>query len=234
MAETYAAYVVATLAMPRWDMNVDWTKTGVQGTSRQLRGTVEQGPGDAAYLAQGSGASFPSPWSSGKARQPIRGRRPTSNILEGSHFMVMIEGSGRPSRSSVHGVRRRRRDWVRAEVRCLMCGRLLGRLLGAARPQDNGDRSAGHPVAFLAFRPLDPPGPIVPFAPGLRFRCCLCGGAGALDDIDVFSTYDEAPADADDEEGEYERNRVRRRPGRPPRPVPRERSSGLHTALAAF
>ena len=234
MAETYAAYVVATLAMPRWDMNVDWTKTGVQGTSRQLRGTVEQEPGDFTYLAQGSGASFPSPWSSGKARQPVReGARP-SNILEGSYLMVMSEASAGPSRSSMHGVRRQRHDWVRAEVRCLMCGRLLGRLLGAARPQDNGDRSAGHPVAFLAFRPLDPPGPIVPFAPGLRFRCCLCGGAGALDDIDVFSTYDEAPADAEDEEREHEQNRVRRRPGRPPRPVPPERSSGLHTALTDF
>jgi hypothetical protein len=156
------------------------------------------------------------------------------NILEGSYPMVMIEASAGPNRSSAHGARRRRHDWVRGEVRCLMCGRLLGRLLGAARPQDNGDRSAGHPVAFLAFRPLDPPGPIVPFAPGLRFRCCLCGGAGALDDIDVFSTYDEAPADEEDEQREHEGNRPRGRPGRPPRPVPPNRSSGLHTALAAF
>jgi hypothetical protein len=35
----------------------------------------------------------------------------------------------------------------------------------------------------------------VPFTPGLRFRCHRCGGAGALDDIDVFSTFDDAPDD---------------------------------------
>jgi hypothetical protein len=148
--------------------------------------------------------------------------------------MVTIERSAGPSGFSVYGVRRRRYDWVRGEVSCLMCGRLLGRLLGIARPQENGNRSAGHPVAFLAFRPLDPPGPIVAFAPGLRFRCTLCGGAGALDDIEVFSTYDEASADAADEERESELNRLRGRPGRPPRPMPPVRSSGLQTALAAF
>jgi hypothetical protein len=88
---------------------------------------------------------------------------------------------------------RSRHDWVRGEVRCLMCGRLLGRLLGSAQQHKNGDHSAGRPVAFIAFRPLDPPGPIVPFTPRLRFKCTLCGGAGALDDVEVFSTYDEQP-----------------------------------------
>ena len=74
-----------------------------------------------------------------------------------------------------------------------MCGRLLGRLLGSAQQHENGDHSAGRPVAFIAFRPLDPTGPIVPFTPGLRFRCTLCSGAGALADVEVFSTYDEPP-----------------------------------------
>jgi hypothetical protein len=75
MAETYAADVVATLAQPGSDMNIDWTKTGVQGTSRQLRGTVEQEPGDSTYLAQGSGASFPLEQRQGTPASPRR--RPT-------------------------------------------------------------------------------------------------------------------------------------------------------------
>jgi hypothetical protein len=110
-----------------------------------------------------------------------------------------------------------------------MCGRLLGRLLGSAQKHDNGDRSAGYPVAFLAFRPLDPPGPIVPFTARLRFRCTLCGGAGALDDTDVFSTYDEAPLeevledDEDDEDDQAEE-----------RSFPSTRSLGLDSALDTF
>src|SRR5260221_10579864 len=85
--------------------------------------------------------------------------------------------------------RRHRHDWVRGDVRCLMCGRLLGRLLGATRSREDGGRTAGYPTAFFAYRPLDPEGRMVPFTRSMRFRCRVCGGAGALDDIDVFSTY---------------------------------------------
>jgi hypothetical protein len=88
---------------------------------------------------------------------------------------------------------RQRHDWVRGDVRCLMCGRLLGRLLGTTRSNGTGDRPTGHPVAFLAYRPVDPPQNILPYTPDLRFRCQTCGGAGALDDIDVLSTYDDLP-----------------------------------------
>jgi len=137
------------------------------------------------------------------------------------------------------GLLRSRHDWVRGEVRCLMCGRLLGRLLGSAQQHENGDHSAGRPVAFIAFRPLDPTGPIVRFTPGLRFRCTLCGGAGALDNVEVFSTYDEtydeAPPHHESEVEEHaEGRRPRGRPGRPPRPFPPMTSSGLSTALTAF
>jgi hypothetical protein len=72
-----------------------------------------------------------------------------------------------------------------------MCGRLLGRLLGAAQTRPDGDRSAGEPVAFIAFRPLEPPGRIIPYTTSLRFRCSACGGLGAMDDVELFSTYDE-------------------------------------------
>jgi hypothetical protein len=97
-----------------------------------------------------------------------------------------------------------------------MCGRLLGRLLGTTRSNDTGDRPTGHPVAFLAYRPMDPPTEIVPYTPGLRFRCQTCGGAGALDDIDVLSTYEDLPA----AQGDAEHVDPKHGPGRPPSPFP--------------
>jgi hypothetical protein len=121
--------------------------------------------------------------------------------------------------------RRLRHDWVRGDVRCLMCGRLLGRLLGTTRSSDNGNRPTGHPVAFLAYRPLDPVGRIVAFRPGLRFRCRLCGGVGALDEIDVFSTYEQISAQ------EAEDDPLPRPRGRPPRPFPTEQSDDFQTVL---
>src|SRR5437870_4203690 len=98
--------------------------------------------------------------------------------------MVILDALGGFAPAPSPTPRRFRRDWVRADVRCLMCGRLLGRLLGVARRRENGDRTAGHPDAFIAYRPLDPTAPIVPYTPSLRFRCRACGGAGALDDIE--------------------------------------------------
>jgi hypothetical protein len=125
--------------------------------------------------------------------------------------MVMLDVYGALAPPARRVSRRRRHDWVRGEVRCLMCGRLLGRLLGVARKTVDGDRSAGHPVAFLAFRPTDPTQPVVPYQSGLRFRCHHCAGAGALDAIDLFSTYDEVDAqDIEDEPRPTGRGRPRR------------------------
>ena len=109
--------------------------------------------------------------------------------------MVFVDafGLGRSPDLTPSPPSRKRRDWVRGDVRCLMCGRMLGRLLGTTRVRENGDRTAGHPAAFLAYRPLDPVDRIVPYSPQLRFRCSACGGAGALDDIEVLSTYEDLP-----------------------------------------
>lgn len=149
--------------------------------------------------------------------------------------MFAMDVPARPPQAMTDGLLRSRHDWVRGEVRCLMCGRLLGRLLGSAQQHENGDHSAGRPVAFIAFRPLDPTGPIVRFTPGLRFRCTLCSGAGALADVEVFSTYDEPPPHPSSEDEEHaEERRPRGRPGRPPRPLPPITSSGLNSALLAF
>ena len=126
--------------------------------------------------------------------------------------------------------RRSRRDWARAEVRCLLCGRLLGRLLGSRDTDRSGDRASGAPISFFAYRPIDPSGPIIAFTPLVRFRCAECGGAGALDDVEFFSTFDEAPIRP---EG-YETGR--RGPGRPPRQLQPARPApvGVARALAAL
>jgi hypothetical protein len=135
---------------------------------------------------------------------------------------------GRQPPAATPARQRNRHDWVRGDIHCLNCGRLLGRLLGTPRRRDNGDRSAGQPVAFLAFRPLDPVGRVVPFHSGMRFRCRSCGGAGALDDIDVFSTYDEPPPGP--ESGEEDEPLVRSH-GRPPREFSPRVRSGVGGAL---
>jgi hypothetical protein len=106
---------------------------------------------------------------------------------------------------------RPRHDWVRGDVRCLMCARLLGRLLGTDQRRQGTQHSASNSLSFFAFRPLNPTRRIERFTPGLRMRCGDCGGTGALDDVDFFSTYDEFPVSAADDEP------VRRGPGRPPR-----------------
>jgi hypothetical protein len=116
---------------------------------------------------------------------------------------------------------RRRHNWVRGEVRCLMCARLLGRLLGTDR------RRQGAPApSFFAFRPLNPTRPVVRFTPNMRIHCAECGGTGALDDVDFFSTYDESPVTAGDDEP------VRRGPGRPPRQLAPARPPRRGVALA--
>jgi hypothetical protein len=144
--------------------------------------------------------------------------------------MPMLDTSGGPSDATFSGNHRIRHDWVRGDVRCLMCGRLLGRLLGTTRLYANGDRSAGQPVAFLAYRPLDPVECIVPFTPGLRFRCRACGGAGALDDLELFSTYDDTSPD----ETEAEIPPMPRRRGRPKRRFRAHSVSAIAAAIGGF
>ena len=115
------------------------------------------------------------------------------SLPEVGTFMTVFDVCSGVAGWSASRPARTRRDWVRGDVRCLMCGRLLGRLLGTTRTRENGDRTAGRPVAFVAYRPLNPPRRILPFSPELRFRCRSCGGAGALDEVEVVSTYDGPP-----------------------------------------
>ena len=101
-----------------------------------------------------------------------------------------------------------RKDWVQADLRCLMCGRVQGRLVG---PLHAGASSApaGTKPRFAAFRPIDPTVPTVRLVGGEQFRCTICGGGVLMDEVETFSTY----ADTDDDEIE-----TRPRRGRPPKP----------------
>jgi DNA-directed RNA polymerase subunit N (RpoN/RPB10) len=112
-----------------------------------------------------------------------------------------------------------RKDWVQADLRCLMCGRVVGRLVGPL-PTD-ADRRAltARPPQFAAFRPANTSVPAVRLVGGEQFRCTTCGGGVIMDELETFSTYD----DIDDELDE------RPRRGRPPKPwrQPREGPSWL-------
>lgn len=103
-----------------------------------------------------------------------------------------------------------RKDWVQADLRCLMCGRVIGRLVGPLPAGDPAKRSlAGRLVQFAAFRPADSRVPAVRLVGGEQFRCTTCGGGVIMDELETFSTY----ADVGDEELEE-----RPRRGRPPKP----------------
>ncbi|MBV8714209.1 MAG: hypothetical protein JO020_09990 [Chloroflexi bacterium] len=102
-----------------------------------------------------------------------------------------------------------RKDWVQADLRCIMCGRVIGRLVGPLPAGDPAQRSlAGRLPQFAAFRPADGHMPAVRLSGGEQFRCTTCGGAVIMDELETFSTY----TDIDDELED------RPRRGRPPKP----------------
>jgi hypothetical protein len=103
-----------------------------------------------------------------------------------------------------------RKDWIQADLRCLMCGRVPGRLVG---PLPTGDAALKALTSadvhhFAAFRPADTSEPAMRLVGGERFRCNACGGILMMDELERFSTYDDV-----DEELEQ-----RPRRGRPPKP----------------
>jgi hypothetical protein len=101
-----------------------------------------------------------------------------------------------------------RKDWVQADLRCLLCGRVQGRLVGPLPASDVGRPFVGGLPRFAAFRPADAAMPAVRLYGGEHFRCLTCGGGLLMDELETFSTY----ADIDDELEQ------RPRRGRPPKP----------------
>jgi DNA-directed RNA polymerase subunit N (RpoN/RPB10) len=109
-----------------------------------------------------------------------------------------------------------RKDWVQADLRCLMCGRVVGRLVGPLPATDALTRlPAGRPPHFAAFRPADTGASAVRLVGGEHFRCTTCGGAVIMDELETFSTYQDLPDDLED----------RPRRGRPPKPWRRPATS---------
>ncbi len=106
-----------------------------------------------------------------------------------------------------------RRDWVQADLRCMLCGRTLGRLVGPAPAPAVAEARGLYTIAradqFSAFRPADPSEPTRRLNGREQFQCVSCGGRAIVDDVETFSTYDDA---IEDEEPE------RRPRGRPPKP----------------
>jgi hypothetical protein len=95
----------------------------------------------------------------------------------------------------------------------MLCGRVLGRLIGPLPANDPARRAqAGIRPTFAAFRPADLSAPAVHLKGGEHFRCSTCGGAVIMDELEFFTTYDD---DLDDESEDVP-DRPRR--GRPPKP----------------
>jgi DNA-directed RNA polymerase subunit N (RpoN/RPB10) len=103
-----------------------------------------------------------------------------------------------------------RTKWLKADLRCLMCGRAIGYVVGPLRSVRAAGSRADQPLQFTAFRPAESSGPAVPLIGGEQFRCATCGGTVLMDQTETFTTYAEV-----DEEVE------RPRRGRPPKNRPR-------------
>ena len=99
-----------------------------------------------------------------------------------------------------------RTEWLKADLRCLMCGRTVGYLVRPLRPVEAESSGADQPLQFTTFRPPITSAPPVRLIGGEQFRCATCGGSVITDQQETFSTYAEV-----DEEVEE-----RPRRGRPP------------------
>jgi hypothetical protein len=112
-----------------------------------------------------------------------------------------------------------RREWVQADVRCILCGRIQGKLLGQV-PEGAAARTVARlQDHFHWFRAADATAPVALARPG-TLRCLTCRGATIVDEIETFTTYEEDIVDE-----ELEPNTVRR--GRPPKPWRRAADSRL-------
>src|SRR3982075_1680654 len=89
----------------------------------------------------------------------------------------------------------RRQDLVEADLCCLMCGRMVGRLVGFGWREQQQTAQPGRWFRLTAFQPLGPDQPSVPLARQHRFRCEHCGGMAVMEDISVSVVRDEPRSD---------------------------------------
>jgi hypothetical protein len=83
-------------------------------------------------------------------------------------------------------VARPRRDWIRGEVRCITCARLVGRQLGSSRGK-TGQTARQDALSFFAYKSSELDSLVVSYVRGMRLRCAKRGGAGALDDPHIIT-----------------------------------------------
>ncbi|HEV7663716.1 MAG TPA: hypothetical protein VGQ62_09295 [Chloroflexota bacterium] len=89
-----------------------------------------------------------------------------------------------------------RQRLVEADLRCLMCGRLIGHLAGLVA-RDARLRPAGEPaVSWLAFRPGNPGELRVQLTGREQFRCRQCGGMAVMEEITVSMVRESPPTAA--------------------------------------
>ena len=101
-----------------------------------------------------------------------------------------------------------RKDWVQADLRCLMCGRMTGHLVGRLPPVTPASVASGKQLRFAVFRPADSAAPTLHLIGGEQFRCTTCGGSVIMDQVEAFSTYVEVVE-------EVEERTSRGRPAKP-------------------
>ena len=90
------------------------------------------------------------------------------------------------------------RHWVQAELHCLLCGRTLGRLVGAAPAAGSlqSRLARWNPISqFQFFRAADPAEPLLRLTGREHFRCATCGGGVMIDDLESFTTYEDVVDD---------------------------------------
>ena len=75
-----------------------------------------------------------------------------------------------------------RQEWVRADLRCMLCGRTLGTLLGSAA-QAREHRGLAR---FATFR--SSVGEIVRLIGSENLRCTACGGTALVGEMERFCT----------------------------------------------
>jgi hypothetical protein len=106
-----------------------------------------------------------------------------------------------------------RQDRVEADLRCLMCSRLIGQLYGLVRRDTDGRGAALAPAHMTEFRPSIAGAPTTPVTGRAQIRCRDCGGIGVVDEIRVTHVVESLQAqDWCPIHGEGARRR-----GRPPR-----------------
>jgi hypothetical protein len=79
-----------------------------------------------------------------------------------------------------------RRHRVEADLRCLMCGRLIGTVCGLVRQNPLEIRAERPTVHLSEFRPSTAGASAMPFSLNEQLRCRDCGGIGVLDEISVI------------------------------------------------